>query len=27
LASPTLDAAVTAFDEFYQNPGFSKAPK
>jgi len=26
LASPTF-AAVTAFNEFYQNPGSSKAPK
>jgi len=27
LASPTFNAAVTAFNEFYQNPGSSKAPK
>lgn len=27
LASPTLGAAVSAFDDFYQNPGTAKAPK
>ncbi|MBR0713547.1 DUF4157 domain-containing protein [Bradyrhizobium liaoningense] len=27
LASPTMGAAVSAFDDFYQNPGTAKAPK
>lgn len=27
LASPTFGAAVSAFDDFYQNPGTAKAPK